>query len=103
MTWTLRGDLLAVGIAINWRRWKARQEGLELVGIRLGPLHYRAYCEQRGVRPPLPEGYGHGKPPVPVLLDTSISGIAPITQPLDPQPGRPRSSRDHSTPDSPQA
>jgi hypothetical protein len=102
MAWTLKGDLVAVGIGINWRRREARLQGLELVGVRLGPLHYLRYCQQQGIGPPLPDGYGHGKPPVPVLLDASITGIVPITRPLGHPKGRPR-SRDHLDPDPPQA
>jgi hypothetical protein len=102
MAWTLKGDLVAVGIGINWRRREARLQGLEFVGVRLGPLHYLRYCEQVGIGPPLPDDYGHGKPPVPVLLDTAITGIAPITRPLESRKGR-LQSLDRSAPDQPQA
>lgn len=85
MDWTLRGDLSSVATGINYRRWAARQAGQELVAIRLGPLHYLRYCQQQGIEPPLPDGYGHGRPPVPIELDPSIGGIVAVTRPL----GRP--------------
>jgi hypothetical protein len=91
MDWTMRGDLASVVTGINYRRSLARQQGLEVVAVRLGPLHLARYCEQTGQKPG--PGLVHGRPPVPLVLDASLVGISAVTRPRNQQ----RQNRDRSS------